>query len=77
MQMDKRPVVEQVKSGFKIAGAILVSFAAVVCFLGCKLLGCSVHIPDIFRAQRKAVGPDCDWHNSVSVAHRNPEHKVL
>ena len=27
--MDKRPVIEQVKSGFKIAGAILTSFAAV------------------------------------------------
>jgi hypothetical protein len=31
--MDKRPVSEQVKSGFKITGAILVSFAAVVLFI--------------------------------------------
>lgn len=31
--MDKRSVIEQVKSGFKIAGAILTSFAAVVLFM--------------------------------------------
>lgn len=31
--MDQRPVIEQVKSGFKIAGAILTSFAAVVLFI--------------------------------------------
>lgn len=31
--MDKRPVAEQVKSGFKIAGAILISFAAFVLFI--------------------------------------------
>jgi len=30
--MDKRPVADQVKSGFKIAGAIIISFAAVVLF---------------------------------------------
>lgn len=31
--LDERPVIEQVKSGFKIAGAILSSFAAFVLFL--------------------------------------------
>ena len=31
--MDQRPVIEQVKSGFKIAAAILTSFAAVVLFI--------------------------------------------
>jgi hypothetical protein len=31
--MDKRPVIEQVKSGFKIVGAILTSFAAITLFI--------------------------------------------
>lgn len=31
--MDQRPTVEQVKSGFKIAGMILTSFVAVVLFV--------------------------------------------
>jgi hypothetical protein len=31
--MDKSPVIEQVKSGFKIAGAILTSFAAITLFI--------------------------------------------
>jgi hypothetical protein len=31
--MDKRPVIEQVKSGFKIAGAILISSAAALSFI--------------------------------------------
>jgi hypothetical protein len=31
--MDNRPAIEQVKSGFKIVGAILTSFAALVVFL--------------------------------------------
>jgi hypothetical protein len=30
--MDKRPAIEQVKSGFRIVGAILTSFAAIVLF---------------------------------------------
>ena len=45
--MDKSPVIEQVKSGFKIAGAILTSFAAITLFI----VGyADVTTPDTVRA---------------------------
>jgi hypothetical protein len=39
MNRDKRPVVEQVKSGFRIVGKMLVAFAIAVTFMaGCELI---------------------------------------
>jgi hypothetical protein len=56
--MDQRPVIEQVKSGFKIAGAILTSFAAVVLFI--------VGYVDVTTPERQHVA--LGWTILVAVA---------
>jgi hypothetical protein len=56
--MDKRPVIEQVKSGFKIAGAILTSFAAVILF--------TVSYVDVTTPERQHVA--LGWMILITIA---------